>query len=75
MTSEGGEKAVTNYGAVAAAKSALESHIRQLAMELAPTGITANAIRAGVTDTPALRLIPGHEKSFSSRKSATLTGG
>ena len=62
MTSEGGEKAVTNYGAVAAAKSAMESHIRQLAMELAPTGITANAIRAGVTDTPALRLIPGHEK-------------
>ena len=29
---------------------------------LAPAGITANAIMAGVTDTPALRLIPGHEK-------------
>ena len=25
-------------------------------------GITANAIMAGVTDTPALRKIPGHEK-------------
>jgi len=62
MTSEGGAKAVPNYGAVAAAKAALESYIRQLAMELAPAGITANAILAGVTDTPALRLIPGHEK-------------
>ena len=31
-------------------------------MELAPAGITANAILAGVTDTPALRLIPGHEE-------------
>jgi len=30
-------------------------------MELAPRGITVNAIRAGVTDTPALRKIPGHE--------------
>ena len=29
------------------------AHIRQLAVELAPRGITANAIRAGVTDTPA----------------------
>jgi enoyl-[acyl-carrier-protein] reductase (NADH) len=25
-------------------------------------GITVNAVRAGVTDTPALRKIPGHEK-------------
>jgi NAD(P)-dependent dehydrogenase (short-subunit alcohol dehydrogenase family) len=62
MTSEGASKAVPNYGAVAAAKAAIEAHIRQLAMELAPAGITANAILAGVTDTPALRLIPGHEK-------------
>ena len=40
------------------AKATLEAHIRQLAFELAPLGITANAIRAGVTDTPALRRIP-----------------
>ena len=32
---------------------------RQLAMELAPRGITVNAVRAGVTDTPALQKIPG----------------
>ncbi|MHB8766137.1 MAG: SDR family oxidoreductase, partial [Deferrisomatales bacterium] len=32
-----------------------------LALELAPLGITANSIRAGVTDTAALRKIPGHE--------------
>jgi NAD(P)-dependent dehydrogenase (short-subunit alcohol dehydrogenase family) len=46
---------------VSAAKSALESHTRHLALELAPNGITVNAIRAGVTYTPALRKIPGHE--------------
>lgn len=61
MTSEGGHRVIPNYGAVSAAKAALESHIRQLAAELATRGITANAIRAGVTDTPALRMIPGHE--------------
>jgi NAD(P)-dependent dehydrogenase (short-subunit alcohol dehydrogenase family) len=62
MTSSGGDRVSPSYGPVSAAKAALESHCRQLAMELAPRGITVNAIRAGVTDTPALRKIPGHER-------------
>ena len=61
MTSEGAVLAVPTYGPVSAAKAALEAHVRQLALELMPHGITVNAIRAGVTDTPALRRIPGHE--------------
>lgn len=61
MTSEGATRAVPTYGAVSAAKAALEAHVRQLALELMPYGVTVNAIRAGVTDTPALRRIPGHE--------------
>ncbi|GAB1442293.1 SDR family oxidoreductase [Ignavibacteriales bacterium] len=59
MTSSGGHSIIPSYGAVSAAKAALESHIRQLASELGKFGITANAIMAGVTDTPALRKIPG----------------
>ena len=47
---------------VSAAKAALEAHCRQLAVELAPLGIRVNALRGGVTDTPALRKIPGHER-------------
>ena len=62
MTSQGAILAVPTYGAVSAAKAALEAHVRQLALELAPAGITVNAIRAGVTDTPALRRIPGWEE-------------
>ncbi|MBI4565921.1 MAG: SDR family oxidoreductase [Planctomycetes bacterium] len=62
MTSSGSSRMWTSYGAVSAAKAALESHIRQIAVELAPHGISANAIRAGVTDTPSLRKIPGHEE-------------
>jgi enoyl-[acyl-carrier protein] reductase III len=58
MTSSGSTRVIRSYGAVSAAKAALESHIRQLAFELAPLGVAANAIRAGVTDTPALRRIP-----------------
>lgn len=59
MTSSGGHSVLPSYGAVSAAKAALESHIRQLAMELGPMEITVNAVLAGVTDTPALRKIPG----------------
>ena len=61
MTSSGSHRVWPTYGAVSAAKAALEHHIRQLAVELAPKSITANSIRAGVTDTPALRKIPGNE--------------
>lgn len=65
MTSSGGASVLPNYGAVSAAKAALESHIRQLAMELGRYGITANCILAGVTDTPALRKIPGALKMLN----------
>jgi NAD(P)-dependent dehydrogenase (short-subunit alcohol dehydrogenase family) len=62
MTSSGSTRAIAAYGAVSAAKCALESHTRQLAYELAPRGIAVNALRAGVTDTPALRKIPGSDR-------------
>jgi enoyl-[acyl-carrier protein] reductase III len=62
MTSAGGTRAIPSYGPVSAAKAILEAHVRQLAVELAPAGITANAILAGVTDTPALRQIPDYQK-------------
>jgi enoyl-[acyl-carrier protein] reductase III len=62
MTSSGGHSVWPSYGPVSAAKAALESHIRQIALELSPREITANSIQAGVTNTPALRKIPGHEE-------------
>jgi NAD(P)-dependent dehydrogenase (short-subunit alcohol dehydrogenase family) len=68
MTSSGGHSVLPNYGAVSAAKAALESHIRQLALELGTRGITANAIMAGVTDTPALRKIPGSSQMMEIAK-------
>ncbi|HEV7824079.1 MAG TPA: SDR family oxidoreductase [Mycobacteriales bacterium] len=62
MTSAGSTRVLGSYGAVSAAKSALESHVRQLAVELAPRGVAVNAIRAGTTLTPALRKIPGSDR-------------
>jgi enoyl-[acyl-carrier-protein] reductase (NADH) len=65
MTSSGGTRVMPFYGAVSAAKAALESHVRQLALELGRRGVAVNAIRAGVTDTPAARKIPGSEVLFA----------
>lgn len=59
MTSEGNEVAWRGYAAVSAAKVAMESVSRAIALELAPYGVRSNIVQAGVTDTPALRLIPG----------------
>lgn len=61
MTSAGSHLQWMAYGAVSAAKAALESYCRQITFELAEKGVTANAILAGVTDTPALRKIPGND--------------
>ena len=73
MTSSGGHRQWKSYGAVSAAKAGLESYCRQLAVELSGFGIAANAIQAGVTDTPALRKIPGNEQMIE--KSLSLNPG
>ncbi len=62
MTSEGSSKVWAGYGAVSAAKAALEAHTRQLAVEMAPYEVSVNAIQAGVTYTPAQDRIPGAEE-------------
>jgi len=62
LTSEGNAIAWKGYAAVAAAKVALESVSRSIAVEMAHFGIRSNVIQAGVTDTPALRMIPGSDQ-------------
>jgi len=59
LSSAGAHRVIKPYGAVSAAKAALESHMRQLALELAPLGIAVNCLMPGVADTPASRAIPG----------------
>ncbi|MBW2316588.1 MAG: SDR family oxidoreductase [Deltaproteobacteria bacterium] len=61
LTSEGNKLAWKGYAAVAAAKVALESLARSIAVEYAPFGIRCNVIQAGITDTPALAAIPGSD--------------
>jgi NAD(P)-dependent dehydrogenase (short-subunit alcohol dehydrogenase family) len=74
LTSTGGSRVIDYYGAVSAAKACLESHIRQIAMELGKKGISANAILAGVTETPALKKIPNSQAIIQSALNRTGQG-
>ena len=74
MTSSGSHRVIPNYGAVSAAKASLEAHCRQLAVELAPMEVRVNALRGGVTDTPALRKIPGHERLIAGAQERNPSG-
>jgi len=76
MTSEGSSRVVPSYGVVSSAKAALESHTRQLAMELARrgSGISVNCIQAGVTLTPALMKIPEHDEIIRVATARNPTG-
>lgn len=74
MTSGGGRTAWDYYGAVSAAKAALEAHMRQLSYEMSDKGICVNCIQAGVTDTPALRKIPGNQDMIAEAKRRNPSG-
>jgi NAD(P)-dependent dehydrogenase (short-subunit alcohol dehydrogenase family) len=65
LTSEGNRAAWRGYAAAAAAKAALESAARAIAVEFAPHGIRCNLVQPGVTRTAALALIPGHEQMIA----------
>ena len=68
LTSAGSHSVIPNYGAVSAAKAALEAHIRQLSVELGPMKISCNSIMAGVTDTAAGNKIPMFDKMKNAAK-------
>ncbi len=61
LSSLGAERAIPNYAFIGASKAALEALIRSLSLELAPLGVTANTISAGVVDTDALKHFPNRE--------------
>jgi len=73
LSSLGAQRAMPGYAFVGASKAALESLVRSLAQELAPRGITVNAVSAGVVNTQALDAFPdadGLRAEFARRSPA-----
>ncbi|HEY5059856.1 MAG TPA: SDR family oxidoreductase [Gaiellaceae bacterium] len=62
ISSLGSERVLDNYVLIGTSKAALESVIRYLAVELAPRGIRANTVSAGVVETGALDHFPNKDE-------------
>jgi enoyl-[acyl-carrier protein] reductase III len=62
LTSAGAHKYWEGYAAVSIAKASLESLTTYMAIELGKYGLRTNLIRAGVTETPSMKRIPGSKK-------------
>jgi enoyl-[acyl-carrier protein] reductase III len=73
ISSLGATRVVPAYGAIGASKGALESLTRALAVELAPKGVTVNAVSAGVVDSATIQKHPhGDELVATSREKTPL---
>ena len=60
-TSLGSSKVLPYYSTIGISKAGIESLTRYMAIELAPKGISVNAISPGYIDTRALRQFPNWE--------------
>ena len=74
VSSLGSIRVLENYVLVGTSKAALESVVRYLAVELAPRGIRANAVSAGVVETEALEHFPNREEMLSTGRTRTPAG-
>ncbi len=74
LSSLGGTRALPSYGLVGAAKGALESMTRQLALELGPLGVNVNCVCGGLVNTGALATMPDRDARLQSRRKRSLIG-
>lgn len=74
LSSLGAERAIPNYAFIGASKAALEALVRSLSLELAPFGITANTVSAGVVDTDALKHFPNRQQLLDEYQAQSLAG-
>ncbi len=74
ITSLGSQKVLPFYLSVGVSKASLEALTRYLAVELAPKGISVNAVSAGHVDTDALQYFPNREEMLASARRPTPAG-
>lgn len=74
LSSLGASRAIPNYAFIGASKAALEALVRSIALEMAPFGVTANTVSAGVVDTDALKYFPNREELLNAYNEHSLGG-
>lgn len=74
LSSLGSTRVLDNYVLVGVSKAAIEALVRYLAVELAPLGIRANAVSAGLVDTEALDHFPDRQAMLAHFRERTPAG-
>jgi enoyl-[acyl-carrier protein] reductase III len=74
ISSLGAQRVLENYALVGTSKAALESLVRYLAVELAPSGVRVNGVSAGVVETDALKHFPNREEMIENSTKRTPVG-
>lgn len=69
ITSQGSSKVLPYYFSVGTSKAALEALTRYLAVELAPMGISVNAVSGGYVETSALDYFPNRDSMLEAGRS------
>ncbi len=72
ITSLGSQRVLPNYFSVGTSKAALEAITRYLAVELAPKGISVNAVSGGYVETGALDHFPNRDDMLSAGERTLL---
>ncbi|MDE2802293.1 MAG: enoyl-[acyl-carrier-protein] reductase FabL [Chloroflexota bacterium] len=74
ISSLGANRVFPNYTSVGVSKAALEALTRYMAVELAPLGISVNAVSGGYVQTDALEHFPNREEMLATARSKTPGG-
>ncbi len=74
ISSLGSGRVFPNYLSVGVSKAGLEAVTRYMAVELAPRGITVNAVSGGYVQTDALQHFPNRDDMLASARSKTPGG-
>lgn len=72
ITSQGSQRVLPYYFSVGTSKAALEAVTRYLAVELAPKGISVNAVSGGYVETGALDYFPNRDKMLAAGKKTVM---
>ena len=74
LSSIGSNRVIPEYGIIGISKAAVESLTRYLAVELAPKGISVNAISAGAVPTDVWNLVPDGQEILERVRQRTPCG-
>jgi enoyl-[acyl-carrier protein] reductase III len=74
ISSHGSRLAIPDYGLIGASKAAMESMMRQFALEAGKDGVNFNIVLAGLVPTAAVQGMPGYSQLAERARKRSLAG-